>query len=87
MKTIIAHLKENWIKYGFEALVVTIGILGAFTLNNWNENLKERKKEKILLQQLKEDFETNQELIHIGLESQGQYHSKISIDFLMFYFL
>jgi len=32
------HLKKNWIKYGFETLVVIIGILLALALNNWNEN-------------------------------------------------
>jgi len=45
MKRIINHLKENWIRHGFETLVVTIGILGAFTLNNWNE----RRKQLIIL--------------------------------------
>ncbi len=38
MKKIIKHLKENWIRHGFETLVITAGILLAFSLNNWNEN-------------------------------------------------
>ena len=37
MKKILQNLKENWITYGFETLVVIVGILGAFALNNWNE--------------------------------------------------
>ena len=37
MKKILKHLRKNWIRHGFETLVVTIGILGAFTLNTWNE--------------------------------------------------
>ena len=32
MKKIINHLKENWIRHGFETLVVTIGILGVLHL-------------------------------------------------------
>lgn len=46
MKKILKHLKKNWIRHGFETLVVTIGIWGAFTLNNWNENRKSRILEK-----------------------------------------
>ena len=45
MKKIIGHLNENWIRHGFETLVVTVGILGAFTLNNWSENRKAEKLE------------------------------------------
>lgn len=44
MKRIIKHLKENWISHLFETLVVVVGILMAFTLNNWNE----RRKQEIL---------------------------------------
>jgi len=49
MKKILKHLKENWIRHGFETLVVTVGILGAFALNTWNEN---RKKEVLEIQYL-----------------------------------
>ncbi len=49
MKKIINHLKENWIRHGFETLVVVAGILGAFVLNNWNE---QRKQEKLEIQYL-----------------------------------
>ena len=37
MNKILNHLKENWVRHGFETLVVTVGILGAFALNNWND--------------------------------------------------
>jgi len=52
MKKIIDHLKENWIRHGFETLVVTFGILGAFTLNNWNENVKSKEFEQNLALEL-----------------------------------
>ena len=70
MKKIINHLRDNWINYGFETFVILISILGAFSLENLNEDRNDRKKEYILLQQLKEDFKTNQQLIEEGLEEQ-----------------
>jgi hypothetical protein len=53
MKKILNHLKENWIRHGFETLVVTIGILGAFTLNNWNEEKKNRALEIKILAEIR----------------------------------
>jgi len=49
MKKVIDHLKGNWIRHGFETLVVIIGVLGAYTLNNWNEGRKVKKQEKVLV--------------------------------------
>ena len=63
MKKIINHLKENWIRHGFETLVVTVGILGAFTLNNWNEWRKDRLKEKEILTDLIENLNYNKNTI------------------------
>lgn len=61
MKKIINHLKENWIKYGFETLVVTVGILGAFVLNNWNEERKAKIHERQLLEELIVNLNSNVE--------------------------
>ena len=56
MKKILTNLKENWITYGFETLVVIVGILIAFGLNNWNEGRKQRKLELNYLQRLHNDL-------------------------------
>ncbi|TDI68070.1 MAG: hypothetical protein E2O86_07975 [Bacteroidetes bacterium] len=73
MKKILETLKLKWAEYLLETIVIVIGILGAFALNNWNEDKNDLKKEYILLQQLKADFETNQQLIEEGLEEQNYF--------------
>lgn len=45
MKKIFKHLKENWIRHGFETLVVIVGVLIAFSLSNWHNKNRERKVE------------------------------------------
>ena len=44
MRKILIILRQNWIKYGFETIVVTVGLLGAFALEGWRENRKEEKE-------------------------------------------
>jgi len=64
MEKIIKHLKENWIRHGFETLVVVVGILGAFTLNNWSENMKSAINQNESLNKLKLDLEYNIKRFH-----------------------
>jgi hypothetical protein len=56
MNKIIEHLRSEWYKYLLEILVITVGILGAFTLNNWNEGRKIAIEEQEILQLLYNDF-------------------------------
>lgn len=78
MKKIIKHLKENWIRHGFETLVVIMGVLIAFTLNDWNEARKNRDIEIRILSEIREnlilDFEDHNEntnyLSHVVRSSQ-----------------
>ncbi|MCR9253723.1 MAG: DUF6090 family protein [bacterium] len=50
----------RYIKYAIgEITLVVIGILIALQVNNWNELTKSNKKERILLLQLKEEYQNN----------------------------
>ena len=53
MKKILETLRLKWAEYLLEILVIMIGILGAFTLNNWNEDRKQEVKDREFLISLK----------------------------------
>jgi hypothetical protein len=84
MKEILAHLRVNWIRHAFETAVVVIGILLAFSLNNWNENRKENKIRLSYLNRLKNDLiadnENLNELISGRLDHISAYE-----EYLAFY--
>lgn len=72
MKRILTTLAQKWPEYLLEILVITIGILGAFALNNWNEGRKEQINEQILLTQLKEEYQSNLAQLDSKIESRNQ---------------
>jgi hypothetical protein len=59
MKRIITTLSQKWPEYLIEAIVIVASILGAYALDNWNENRIDRNKELQILSQLTEDYESN----------------------------
>ncbi len=80
MKKIIKHFRKNWIRYGFETLVVTVGILGAFALDNWNESHKIKDMEAKYLNNLIVDlsantgyFENQIELMNDAIKKQNTF--------------
>lgn len=61
MKKLLDHLCQDWYKYLLEILVITIGILGAFALNNWNDQRKQAAFEREVLIQIKVNLQNDKE--------------------------
>ncbi|MEO9476358.1 MAG: DUF6090 family protein [Cyclobacteriaceae bacterium] len=57
MKRIVTTLKEKWPEYLIEAVVIVASILGAISLENWNEDKKEQKIERYYLENLQADMQ------------------------------
>ena len=56
MKAILETLKQKWAHYLLEIIVIIMGILGAFALENWNEERFLAEKQKALINQLSVDL-------------------------------
>ncbi len=50
MNQLLENFRRKWPTYLFEVLVLIIGIYGAFALERWNEERKERKIEREILE-------------------------------------
>ena len=68
MNKLITHLKTEWYKYGLETLVVILGILVAFALNNWNEERKQSELAEKYLHALYDDIIHNKHLMDHAFE-------------------
>lgn len=72
MKKIINHLKENWIRHVFETMYVIVGILIAFSLNDWNENRKARITEISILNELITGLSADSSTLKFNIDKHNQ---------------
>ena len=73
MNRILKILKENWIRYGFETMVVTVGILGAFSLESWKDKRQHEKELLEIYQTVSNDLQSDIQALDsilIGFEWQ-----------------
>ena len=63
MKKIISLIKQKWADYLLETIVIMIGILSAFGLNNWKDNQRERADELNILEELARDLEEDGQIV------------------------
>ena len=78
MLTLFRKIRKQWLDTGAtrkyilyavgEIALVVIGILIALQINNWNEWRQDRVKEKVILQNVKENLEINIEILQSSFE-------------------
>lgn len=68
MKKILETLKLKWAEYLLEMIVIVMGILGAFMLNNWNTHRNERTIEREYMQSMLSDLEKDKNSLHTKIE-------------------
>lgn len=61
-------LERDWLKYGFETFAVLVGVLGAFALENWQDKLRDRQREKEYVQNLASDVNSQLSIISDQLD-------------------
>ena len=62
----------TWIKHGFETLYVIVGILVAFSLDDWNESRKAQNTELILLNELISGLSADSGTFNFNIDKHNQ---------------
>jgi hypothetical protein len=68
LSTIFHHLKSQWYKYIIEVIVVILGILIAFNLEQWSNSRHEKKREIEVLKEFKGSLSADLALMHIYIQ-------------------
>ena len=80
MNRIFITLKKKWPEYILEILVITIGILGGYALNDWSANRSRKQTELKILKEIKSNLELD--LIDLNENRQGHFTNLKVLDSL-----
>jgi len=69
---IIKNFKGNWVRHGFETLYVIVGILVAFSLDDWNESRKVQITELSVLTELISGLEMDSSILNFNIDQHIQ---------------
>jgi hypothetical protein len=72
MKRILTTFKQKWPEYLLEILVIILGILAAFALNNWKEQKQQSQIEHSALSDLKNELYINLDKIDLALQNHEE---------------
>lgn len=84
MKKLLQTLSQKWPEYLLEILVLIIGIYGAFELENWNVERKNRQSEKVILQNLKKEMLANKAELAYTME-RHRYSRECTFELLSYF--
>lgn len=76
-KKILQNLNEHWITYVFETLVVIVGIVGAFELENWKERRQDRVKEHEYLSRIENDLKSDTIYFNRRITEDEEYQANL----------
>lgn len=68
LRTIITHLKSDWYKYIIEVIVVIVGILIAYNLEEWRDARSDKKKEIAILKEFKRALSADLDEMHSNMK-------------------
>jgi len=72
MKKILETLKHKWAEYLLETLVIIVGVIGAFELNNWKEDRTNKKQQIAYLKGMIDDIDADYLRLEEGVELENR---------------
>ena len=79
MKRILTTLAQKWPEYLLEILVITVGILGAFALNNWNSDRQNQGESLFSLKKLQSNLQADTAIMNRVLLEIERYDGDLAV--------
>lgn len=75
MNKIFITIKEKWAEYLIEGLVIVSGIIGAFMLDSWKDDQRQKDREILLLKELRLDLEETENQFRSSFDDDSSYQA------------